>query len=34
VVAPFRGKQAVMNELMRPLFAQFADRYRRLVMSG
>jgi len=24
---PFRGKQAVMNELMRPLFAQFADRY-------
>ena len=24
---PFRGKQAVMGELMRPLFAQFADRY-------
>ncbi len=24
---PFRGKQAVMDELMRPLFAQFADRY-------
>jgi hypothetical protein len=24
---PFRGKQVVMNELMRPLFAQFADRY-------
>jgi len=24
---PFRGKQAVLSELMRPLFAQFADRY-------
>src|SRR5918996_353875 len=24
---PFRGKQVVMDELMRPLFAQFADRY-------
>jgi ketosteroid isomerase-like protein len=24
---PFRGKQAVIDELMRPLFAQFADRY-------
>ncbi len=23
----YRGKQAVMDELMRPLFAQFADRY-------
>jgi uncharacterized protein len=24
---PFRGKQAVIDEMMRPLFAQFADRY-------
>jgi ketosteroid isomerase-like protein len=24
---PFRGKQAVIAEMMRPLFAQFADRY-------
>jgi Ketosteroid isomerase-related protein len=23
----YRGKQAVMNELMRPLFGQFADQY-------
>ena len=24
---PFRGKQAVIDGMMRPLFAQFADRY-------
>src|SRR3982074_2261651 len=24
----YRGKQAVLNELIAPLFAQFADRYR------
>ncbi len=35
---PFRGKQAVMDELMRPLFAQFADRYTntalRMIAEG
>jgi len=34
----WRGKQAVMNELMRPLFARFADTYtneaRRFIAEG